>query len=456
MSNQGQRQQSVRDSTSTTESYEGDWLALFDQLLSSEHTADGLTNFNGRLKDYCERAVGFRFGSVGGAMNAFAQSVGGVASWNELGQFDVAANPPAKIVYNFERLPNLPSSISFSRASLAWDYQVRQYASGEPTLAPGIGWLLEKNTVNLMQVFNVAPEDLSGVSASGGDLVLVTDKVKLETAEIDLTVHNGNVWLLDNTGVGTESTLQFTTSTVAAVSSHTSSAVVRGSGETRIGATGALGTATPLTEDYQIIEHSYTPGGASSVFEITISAGGMLWVTVPTLEQGDLLTSPVVTEGATGTRIRVLTEESYSRSGAMTMRVSFIPKADTAGQRFVVDLSDGTANNRARVAYSSASTLVGCIVAGVAVNVTLAAPTQDEINTVTLNHDGGTDLRATLNGGAEQSATTSIPDTTDIQYGHDWTGNNILNGYVRSIAIWDADVQAIPNEFDEGFGRGFS
>lgn len=452
MSNQGLRQESVRAVTATALNYEGDWLALFEQLLSAEQA--GITNFNGRLKDYCERVVGFRFGTVDEAMNAFALAVGNTRTFNELGAFDAAANRPAKVLHDFSRLQVLPPGITFTRASLAWDYDLRQFANNQPTLTPGIGWLLEKNSVNLMQVFNAAPVNLAGVSASGGELILVTDRIKLADAGINLEVHNGNVWRLDNRGVGTESTLRFTTSTVASTSTHASSALARGSGEARIGTTGGLGTATPLTDQYREIEHAGIPGSAASVFEVTVSAGGLLYVAVPMMEVGDILTSPIVTEGATASRIRVLDEEPYTRSGAFAMRVSFVPNAVTSGVRFVVDLSDGTAANRVRVSYSAANTFAGCIVAGAAVNVELPAPTLDALNTVTMAHDGGTGLTAELNGGGPLTATTSIPDTSDIQYGHDWTGNSILNGYVRSIAIFDAavSVRGFSNGFDGGYG----
>jgi hypothetical protein len=424
-------------------SYEGDWLALFDILLSAQHSNDEITNFNGRLKDYCERAVGVRYGSVDEAMNAFAQTIGGVATWGELGTFDVPTVPPAEILYDFAELDELPSSIGFTRSTLAWDYNLKQFASGKATLTRDVGWLLEKNTTNLMQVFNAAPTDLTGVTATAGVLALAVDSDKLAESGIDLSVHNGSVWRLDNTGVGMESTLQFTTSTVSSTSQHSATALVRGSGESRIGVTGVLGAANTLTDNYQTISHTLTPAAGTNSFEITVSAGGVLLVTLPQLETGDLLTSPIVTAGAAQARDRVVTEEPYSRTGPMTLAVSFVPKVLTSGLRFVVDLSDGTGSNRVRVAYDSTQTLAGCIVAGTAVNVVLAAPTLDQVNTVVLYHDGANALRAKLNGGTEGSATSAIADTTDIQYGHDWTGSFILNGFVSAIAIWKQEVNIV-------------
>lgn len=82
MSNQELRQQSVRASTGTAYSYEGDWMALFG--------AAGITSgvFNERMLAWINAQLSSAYTNVNDAMRAFAVSQG-VTTWNELGTFTV-------------------------------------------------------------------------------------------------------------------------------------------------------------------------------------------------------------------------------------------------------------------------------------------------------------------------------------------------------------------------------
>lgn len=77
MTNQSDRQQSVRDITGTELTYEGDWHALFDDA----GIAAGA--YNGRLLAWINLVLGESYTEINGAMNAFAASRG-VQSWNDL------------------------------------------------------------------------------------------------------------------------------------------------------------------------------------------------------------------------------------------------------------------------------------------------------------------------------------------------------------------------------------
>ena len=82
MSNQEKRQQSVRASTGTAYSYEGDWMALFG--------AAGITSgvFNERMLAWINAQLSSAYTNVNDAMRAFAVSQG-VTTWNELGTFTI-------------------------------------------------------------------------------------------------------------------------------------------------------------------------------------------------------------------------------------------------------------------------------------------------------------------------------------------------------------------------------
>jgi hypothetical protein len=83
MSNQGDRQASVRASTGTTWTYEGDWHALFTQ----GGIAAG--DFDGRMLAWINSQLGTSYTEINGAMHAYAVSQG-VADWNSLGTFSLA------------------------------------------------------------------------------------------------------------------------------------------------------------------------------------------------------------------------------------------------------------------------------------------------------------------------------------------------------------------------------
>jgi hypothetical protein len=80
MSNQEKRQQSVRASTGTAYSYEGDWMALFD----SDGIASGV--FTERMLAWINLQLSSAYTNVNDAMRAYAVSKG-VSNWNELGTF---------------------------------------------------------------------------------------------------------------------------------------------------------------------------------------------------------------------------------------------------------------------------------------------------------------------------------------------------------------------------------
>ncbi|CAB4139840.1 hypothetical protein UFOVP353_53 [uncultured Caudovirales phage] len=80
MTNQGLRQQSVRDATSTAYDYNGDWHALFD----AAGIADG--EFNGRMLAWINQSLSASYTNINEAMVAYAVSQG-VTNFSSLGSF---------------------------------------------------------------------------------------------------------------------------------------------------------------------------------------------------------------------------------------------------------------------------------------------------------------------------------------------------------------------------------
>ena len=84
MTNQGDRQASVRAAAGSALSYEGDWHALFD----AAGQAQG--DFDGRLLAWINGRLGAAYAELNGAMTAFAVSQG-VPSWAQMGAFAAGA-----------------------------------------------------------------------------------------------------------------------------------------------------------------------------------------------------------------------------------------------------------------------------------------------------------------------------------------------------------------------------
>jgi hypothetical protein len=80
MTNQGDRQASVRGASGTALTYEGDWQALFD----GAGVAPG--GFDGRLLAWINLQLSAAYGQLDGAMAAFAASQG-APSWSQMGGF---------------------------------------------------------------------------------------------------------------------------------------------------------------------------------------------------------------------------------------------------------------------------------------------------------------------------------------------------------------------------------
>lgn len=81
MSNQSDRQESVRLVTSTTSTYEGDFIQLFADAGVTE------TTFNGGLLAWINQKLVASYTNLPGAMAALAAAES-AGSWNELGSFD--------------------------------------------------------------------------------------------------------------------------------------------------------------------------------------------------------------------------------------------------------------------------------------------------------------------------------------------------------------------------------
>lgn len=86
MTNQSDRQESVRASTGTALNYEGDWNALFDDA------GIPVGAFNGRMLAWINDQLSSSYTELNGAMAAYAQDQG-FDNWDSMGTFDAGSAP---------------------------------------------------------------------------------------------------------------------------------------------------------------------------------------------------------------------------------------------------------------------------------------------------------------------------------------------------------------------------
>ena len=160
------------------------------------------------------------------------------------------------------------------------------------------------------------------------------------------------------------------------------------------------------------------------------------------VEIGGYATDPIVTEGSAVIRSAESTLESFSRSGNFTVASSHVLASPIGTNRYLWQLSDGTLNNRIRAWINGSGNLeVGAVVAGAGTaTLNLGAAPADAIFNLKAWHDG-TNLNASLDGGATVSAIGAIADTTQIGYGVEETStSNQQEGWVRFFDYWSRVV----------------
>lgn len=91
MSQQGYRQQTVREITGTDFSYDGDWQALFDLNGIPQGDSDG------RLLQWLSLELGVTYTNLPEAMQTFAE-LNGACNWSSMGLFNPAATGSALLM----------------------------------------------------------------------------------------------------------------------------------------------------------------------------------------------------------------------------------------------------------------------------------------------------------------------------------------------------------------------
>ena len=201
------------------------------------------------------------------------------------------------------------TGLSLTRASSALaqdaDGTWRSFGSGVLRITDQ-GLLIEEARTNKCTNYNANPTDTTNVAKSGdaaATLTVVDDTAALLAAGLQNIVTSGKVYKLDNSAGGSGAIVTIT-GQVGNTNKHSISIYVRGSGSGFAQLSGGEGSlAITYTSSYvKRTSANITPGASTRQFQITASAGAVVYFILTQLEEGAFVTSPIVVAGSSAAR----------------------------------------------------------------------------------------------------------------------------------------------------------
>ncbi|NQZ13245.1 MAG: hypothetical protein HRT94_00275 [Alphaproteobacteria bacterium] len=368
----------------------------------------------------------------------------------------------------FKRLvmtSSLPQEVSFERASSATvtniNGQLVEVANHEPRFdhdehGNRLGILIEPALTNKCQNYNANPTSTSGVSASGdvnGILSLVDDSSALTAVGLDQICTNGNVYRADNSAGTTDFVIQITGAT-GNLNPHSYSVYVRSpnsTGRTCRLASGAgeLDIEGNTTWQRYIFENQ-TPDTTSREMTILVDAGKEIYFILNQLEEYQMATSVIKTQGASASRaadrpyVDNLTQYDWfdGNQGYFTCRYSLREILDQ--DSYIGVIHDGSSSDTVGLRlHSSNHALRGYVRAASSSQFT---SNNSDVHMPNLCYSGGIRWNSTevqlLSNGSERSGTMSaLPNgLTRFEIGARNSGASPIHGHVQEVEIGKLDI----------------
>lgn len=313
------------------------------------------------------------------------------------------------------------------------------------------GLLVEESRTKKNTNRNVNPQSTSGVS-TGGDAAAVLSVVD-DSAKLAAIGLSGNVYKLDNTA-GVAAAFAIFSGTTGNTNKHSISTYMRGTGVGRPRLTSGVGASlnVALSGSYvQAKNENLTPAATTAQGLVEVDAGGVVYFTLTTLEEGAFCTSPIydATGGSTATR----PADSVSVGGlsgltaiATILAQATAPNASSSFSR-VADLNDGSDNsNNLWVGRNGVSARAFAFSGGVQqFNPTLATWNNGASGKVAAAQNAGA-YTAAFNAGAVSSASGSAPVTQNrLSIGCAAAGGGAWNDYIQKVVVYPSvpGVQAL-------------
>ncbi len=195
---------------------------------------------------------------------------------------------------------------------LAQVNEIRQeFLNGEP-----LGTLMEPASTNKCENYNANPDAALSNMAVNGDpaaiLSRVLDREALYQAGLSFRAESGYVFRLDNRAGSTTARVTVEGQT-GNTNAHAVSVWWRGSGLAQIGVTGAYAPSEALPDHYVQESATVLPSAGTNIFAIQAAGGSDVFFVLNQLEESEVPSSVIVTEGAAASR--AVDQLSWSLAG---------------------------------------------------------------------------------------------------------------------------------------------
>ncbi|MBK6896280.1 MAG: hypothetical protein IPH06_06795 [Alphaproteobacteria bacterium] len=372
--------------------------------------------------------------------------------------------------------PSMPSPFQYFRSDTVATYRdstpkwVKSAAANEPRFdhdASGnpLGLLMEPTRTNKTTQRNFAPTDTTGITIISGTVTAsAVDYAPVSAAAIDGVsisgLTNGKAIRLENTGAGS-AVIQLSEQ-AGNTNTHAYRILVAGSagggashGNVALSDGTGITNFTPSAADtfYELTRDNVVVGNSIRYLRWSLPAGRIIYILGTQFEEGEYVTSPIVTDAATATRAhnRILLTTIASLAawneteGAIVGE--FTPRRDgrdtlTSDQFFLI-ASNGTGVNdafgvnmitprgkgRARVAAAATQFANNDIDGGFV---------RGKIYPAGISWQNGVTAKAFVGAGVFENYTMSAPATgfTRMYVGGRDTGNSLV-GHVRRVKIYN-------------------
>lgn len=316
-------------------------------------------------------------------------------------------------------------------------------AAGKMRQTSILGVLLEGTRTNRLALKNANPTDTTGWLRTGNAsaaLSVVNDSAALAAAKLGEVCTSGNVLKLVNTAGSGNAAARGTV--VAGVMSHASFGYVRGTGQVRIGVSGATAPFVALTEEYKPLLHIVPTPTTTAVYILEVTFGSSLNFILPQLEVGNTVSSSIINDGSATTRdgeqlgADLSDFDDLSDGFGGVFEYDLRQLAASGGSPVLFSIA-GTTGNRVQFALSG-SDLVGQVYSGGSLiksqKVSSWATTVGAVAFgVSSNH-----LWARRIGQADEGVATgfTLPSLSTLGLlGNVGTTDNNCHGYARRIAM---------------------
>lgn len=356
-------------------------------------------------------------------------------------------------------LPGATYARTGAKAELRANGSAMLFASGAPSIVPGVGYFARPAITNKCANRNANPVDLTGMTKSGdaaATLTVVDDTAAIAAAGLSEVCTSGKVYKIDNsagTGVANVSVAGVTGNT----NTHHSSAYVRGgTGSFGMGTGGSFTAAIPLAGSAGYVRQglSYAPL-ATNTFLIRANAGQVIYFVLNQLVEGSLPGAIILTTGAAGNVTAdvlafptpVANDEDFAFCGRM--KLTSIP----ATNQILGEISNGSSNERILIYKGSGTSVVtGVNSGGGSIWSSSVAPFADGPLAILARRmagkwSGATRVGSTVTVGGETLA--GFPaGLSMVRVGSNAAGSSQANSPIEFVGIRkgtfsDADVTAL-------------